>query len=67
MPRRPRRQDVRDDDLHSGKIIVRLPKSLHAALEEEAWNEKTSMNALIVAKLAISLRDMLVAGRKAEA
>jgi predicted HicB family RNase H-like nuclease len=36
----------------SGKLLVRLPKSLHAALAEEAEREGVSLNHLIVAKLA---------------
>lgn len=43
------------DELHSGKLLLRLPKSLHAALADEARKEGTSMNQLILAKLAVSL------------
>jgi len=39
----------------SGKFVVRLPKSLHAALEREAAQEGVSLNQLVVAKLAVSL------------
>jgi predicted HicB family RNase H-like nuclease len=39
----------------SGKFIVRLPVTLHAALEAEAKDEGVSLNQLVVAKLAISL------------
>ena len=44
----------------SGKFVVRLPKSLHAALEEEAKREGTSLNQLAVAKLAIQLGGNLI-------
>ncbi len=39
----------------SGRFVVRLPQSLHAALEREAAAEGVSLNQLVVAKLAISL------------
>jgi predicted HicB family RNase H-like nuclease len=39
----------------SGKFLVRLPKSIHAALIIEAEQEGTSLNQLIVAKLSVSL------------
>ena len=34
----------------SGKFIVRLPRSLHAALEAEANDEGVSLNQLVVTK-----------------
>jgi hypothetical protein len=39
----------------SGRFVVRLPQSLHAALEREAASEGVSLNQLVVAKLAVSL------------
>jgi len=46
----------------SGKFMVRLPKSLHAALAREAAEEGVSLNQLVVTKLALQLshltRDM---------
>ena len=39
----------------SGKLLVRLPKSLHAALDIEAAAEGVSLNQLVVAKLAFQL------------
>lgn len=42
----------------SGKFVVRLPRSLHAALEREAEVEGTSLNQLIVAKLAVQLNNL---------
>jgi len=39
----------------SGKFVVRLPSSLHAALEREAHREGVSLNQLVLAKLAIQL------------
>ena len=39
----------------SGKFIVRLPKTLHAALDAEATEEGVSLNQLVVTKLAIQM------------
>ena len=39
----------------SGRFVVRLPKTLHAALEREAVSEGTSLNQLVLAKLAARL------------
>jgi predicted HicB family RNase H-like nuclease len=39
----------------SGRFVVRLPKSMHAALEREAAEEGTSLNQLVLAKLAVQL------------
>lgn len=43
----------------SGKFVVRLPKSLHAALEDEAKREGVSLNQLVVAKLAVQMSQLL--------
>lgn len=43
----------------SGKFIVRLPKSLHAALDREANQEGVSLNQLVVAKLALQMSKLL--------
>lgn len=48
----------------SGKFVVRLPRSLHSALEAEAEAEGTSLNQLVVTKLAVQL-DNLAGGRLA--
>ena len=39
----------------SGKFVVRVPKTLHLALEREAAEEGVSLNQLVVAKLAVTL------------
>jgi len=39
----------------SGRFVVRLPKSLHAALEREAAAEGVSLNQLVVVKLSVGL------------
>lgn len=44
--------------LKSGRFVVRLPQSLHAALEQEAGREGVSLNQLVVAKLAVQLNTL---------
>lgn len=46
----------------SGRFVVRLPKSLHAALEQEAAAEGTSLNQLVLAKLAARLSTLASGG-----
>jgi site-specific DNA-methyltransferase (adenine-specific) len=46
----------------SGRFVVRLPKTLHAALEQEALAEGTSLNQLMVAKLAARLSSFASGG-----
>ena len=41
---------------YSGKLLLRLPKSLHKALAEEAEKEGVSLNQLIMCKLGVLLR-----------
>lgn len=43
----------------SGRFVVRLPQSLHAALEREAHVEGVSLNQLVVAKLAAQLGSLV--------
>jgi len=48
--------DVRPSrEEYSGKFVVRVPKSLHAALAAEAEAEGVSLNQLVVAKLSVQL------------
>lgn len=47
----------------SGKFIVRLPRSLHAALDAEAEAEGVSLNQLVVTKLAVQLSQLSAAGK----
>ncbi len=42
----------------SGRLVVSLPRSLHAALEREAAVEGVSLNQLVIAKLALQLKDL---------
>ena len=46
----------------SGRFMVRLPRSMHAALEREAAAEGVSLNQLVVAKLAAQLKDLAGVG-----
>jgi predicted HicB family RNase H-like nuclease len=46
----------------SGRFVVRLPRSLHAALEAEAKEEGTSLNQLVLAKLAVRLDSLCKKG-----
>jgi hypothetical protein len=41
---------------YSGRFNVRIPKSLHAALANEAEAEGVSLNQLVMAKLALRLQ-----------
>jgi hypothetical protein len=52
----------------SGRFVVRLPRSLHAALEREAIAEGVSLNQLVVAKLSVGLGRMagLAVGERAD-
>lgn len=40
----------------SGKLLVRMPKSVHQALIAEAEAEQVSLNQLILSKLSLQLR-----------
>jgi predicted HicB family RNase H-like nuclease len=41
----------------SGNLRVRMPKSLHAALIDEAKTEGVSLNQLILSKVSVPLRE----------
>jgi len=43
----------------SGKFLVRLPQSLHAALDAEAEQEGVSLNQLVVTKLAVQMSRLM--------
>ncbi len=47
----------------SGRFVVRLPQSLHAALEREAEEEGVSLNQLVVVKLAVQLSNLPLTAR----
>lgn len=57
MPERPR---------YSGRFLVRIPKSLHAALVAEADTEGVSLNQLCVAKLSVPLSASAQKKRRAQ-
>jgi hypothetical protein len=50
---------VRSPDDVNGAILLRLPKSLHAALFAEAEAEGVSLNQLCLSKLMIQLRALV--------
>ncbi|MFM9959886.1 MAG: toxin-antitoxin system HicB family antitoxin [Planctomycetaceae bacterium] len=56
LPAPAREADV---DAYSGKLLVRLPKTIHAALAREAETENVSLNQLIVAKLSAQIREVV--------
>src|SRR5205823_5642187 len=47
----------------SGKLLVRLPKSMHESLDHEAESEGVSLNQLVVAKLALQFSKIRSSGR----
>ena len=47
----------------SGRFVVRLPKSLHAALDAEAEAEGVSLNQLVVTKLAVQMSHLASGNR----
>ena len=51
--------DAADETMPSGKFVLRLPESLHAALLAEAKAEGVSLNQLCLAKLASQLKAVL--------
>ena len=51
------RVGVAKPDDPSGTVSVRMPKSLHRALILEAEAEGTSLNQLMITKLAVGLRE----------
>jgi hypothetical protein len=63
LPRPPVQKGKTIDDV-SGRILVRVPRSLHAALLAESELEGVSLNQLCVAKLAVPLPTGPVAVRK---
>ena len=50
----------------SGRFMVRLPRSLHGALEREARGEGVSLNQLVVTKLAVQMSQLMSPGKTGE-
>ena len=48
-------ETVQEETSYSGKLMVRLPKSLHKKIAQEAEKESTSINQLIVSILSESI------------
>ena len=45
------------DASHSGRLLLRMPKALHASLAQRADDENVSLNQLIVRVLTDSMSD----------
>ena len=45
-----------DDEAHSGRLLLRMPQSLHGELARAAESEHVSLNAYIVAALSATVR-----------
>lgn len=54
---RPFPEPLEDDEEYSGRITLRLPKSLHRAIALKATEEDVSLNWYIVTNLAIGLSE----------
>ena len=52
-------ESIEDAQETSGRVLVRMPKSLHAALLAEAESEGVSLNQLIVSKLSVGLKSIV--------
>jgi hypothetical protein len=48
----------------SGRLLVRIPKSMHVALDQEAEAEGISLNQLVVAKLALQFARIRDSGKQ---
>lgn len=46
----------REEPEHSGRFLVRMPRSLHAELSREAEREGVSLNQFVTATLAAAVR-----------
>ena len=47
---------VKEGQLKSGKLVIRMPKSLHTMLAAEAEEEGVSLNQLMLCKLSNRIR-----------
>lgn len=45
--------------VYSGKILLRVPKSIHESLIAEAEAEGVSLNQLLLAKICVPLHDLI--------
>ncbi len=54
-----------DLSMANGRILVRVPRSMHAALLAEATAEGVSLNQLCAAKLSLQLRAIAVVNHQA--
>jgi predicted HicB family RNase H-like nuclease len=56
---RPFPEPIEDDDEYSGRVTVRLPKSVHRAVALQADEEGISINSYIIASLTYSVAERL--------
>jgi predicted HicB family RNase H-like nuclease len=59
------KQPVNEEEEPTRVITVRMPKSLHESLQEEAYDHRTSMNKLCISKLLRIIEQESVPGRPA--
>lgn len=52
-------EPIEPEKEYNGAISLRVPRSLHKSLAEEAKREKVSLNQLILAKISATLYDQL--------
>jgi hypothetical protein len=55
MPQAARAEPEQDEQTHSGRLLLRMPQSLHAELAREAEREGVSLNALITGALSSAI------------
>jgi len=58
LPRKSGEEKIGPDEAN-GRILVRVPRSIHRALLAEAEAEGISMNQLLMAKLSLQLRALV--------
>jgi len=58
LPRKPDEEQGGPEEAN-GRILVRVPRSIHRALLAEAETEGISMNQLLMAKLSLQLRALV--------
>lgn len=52
-------EPIETEKEYNGAISIRVPRSLHKSLAEEAKREKVSLNQLILVKISATLYDLL--------
>jgi len=60
-------QPAKDEEEYSGRVTLRLPKSLHREIALKAQEEDVSLNSYIVTSIALALSERAAAGAWAAA